>query len=819
MSDSWLRDLHFALRALRRQPGFLTAAVTTLALGIGAATAIFSVAYGVTLRPLPYPEPDRLLRIYEANIANGQPKQDVSVGTFHEWREGSPSIAAAALYTKPRTRFLAGAERDSIVSMAVSPAFFDVLGTRPALGRTFKAERQYSRSTLREVVVTDAAWRRLFGGDPAAVGRVIRFADDDDPFEVVGVLPASFQFTEPVDLFQPKIVAVPIARILRNWRYDRMIARLQPGATVEQARAELGTVSVRLARDFPTSNGGWSATVEPLHASIVGSFARASWLLLAGVGVVLLVACVSVGGLLIARAVSRDRETQVRVALGAGSWRLLRFWLAEASIIAAGGGAAGIAIAWLGVLALKAAAPPGIPRLDAIALDVPALVVAALATLLSIALFSAAPLAFRRQTSGLKGSGAGAGETPAQHLARGAVLIAQCAGAAALVVLAVMLTRSFVNLLSFDRGWKSSGVLSLTVAPPMPPELRRPWYRFVEWSDRLVQRLEATPGIARAAITTQVPLSPEPYPSTIARGRGKGAGDNARWPGVSHHVTDGYFDVMGIRLVDGRLFGPGERFNEAQVNWTEKADRGAAIVTEATARLLWPGQSPIGQALWLPDIDSVTWREVIGVVADIQFHAIGEAPAAHVFIPWTQTSTGRPRLVVRATAADAAGIVTAVREAIESVEPGTRVDNVATLDALVARATAQPRFTSRIVSAFGALALVLAAVGIYGTLSFVVGARTREIGVRIALGATPGQIMSRTLSRGLVPAAFGALIGVGAALAIARAFRALLFEIDPVDGGSMLAGVALLGVVAALAAFGPARRAARVDPVQALRAD
>jgi predicted permease len=599
-----------------------------------------------------------------------------------------------------------------------------------------------------------------------------------------------------------------------------MIARLRPGATVAQARAELGAVSIRLARDFPTSNAGWSATIEPLHASIVGSFARASWLLLAGVAVVLLVACLNVGGLLIARAVSRDRETLVRIALGAGSWRLLRLWLAEAFIIATAGGSAGVMIAWLGVSALRAAAPPGIPRLNDIALDLPALAVAGLATLFAVFLFSAAPLASgRKRLAGLRASGAGAGETPARQLARGAVMIAQCAGAAALVVLAVMLTRSFINLSSFDLGWKPSGVLSLTVTPPMPPELRRPWYRFVEWSDRLVQRLEATPGIARAAITTQVPLSPEPFPSTIARGRGKTAGDDVRWPGVSHNVTDGYFDVMGVRLVAGRLFGDGDRFNEAQVNWTEKAERGAVIVTETTARLLWPGQSPIGQALWLPDIDSVTWREVVGVVADIQFHAIGEAPAAHVFIPWTQTSTGRPRLVVRSGSRDAAAIAAAVREMIESVEPGTRVDNVTTLDALVARATAQPRFTSRLVGAFSALALALAAVGIYGTLSFIVGARAREIGVRLALGATPGHIMWRMLSRGLLPAALGGVIGVGVALALARTFRALLFGIEPVDPRSAAAGLVALIAIAAVAALGPARRAARVDPVQALRAD
>jgi putative ABC transport system permease protein len=819
MTDSWLRDLRFAARGLGRQPSFVAAAVATLALGIGAATAIFSVAYGVSLRPLAYPHPNRIVRIHEANLANARPRVDVSVGTFHEWREGVPSLESAALYTQARTRFLEGADQNPLVTMGVSPAFFDVLATPPAIGRGFKPEAQYTRTTRREVVLTDAAWRRLFNGDPAAVGRHIQFADDDDRFEVVGVLPAAFTFTQPVDLFQPTTVEVPVARILRNWRYDRMIARLRPGATIEQARAELGAVSSRLAREFPASNAGWSATIEPLHDSIVGSFARATWLLLAAVGAVLLIACLNVAGLLLARAVARDRETLVRIALGAGWWRLLQLWLAEAALLAVAGAAAGIALAWIGVSALKAAAPPGIPRLDAVALDLPALAVAAFASLAALFVFAAAPALSRRERrDGLRTTGSGAGETPARHLARTISLTAQCAGAAALIVLAVMLTRSFVKLAAFDLGWQPSGAISLRVNPPMPRELRRPWFRFVEWSDRLVQRLQASPGITHAAVTTQVPLGPDSYPSTLARGRGRTAGDPARWPGITHNVTDGYFETMGIRLIRGRTFGAADRFTEAQLTSSERAERGAALVTETTARLLWPGQDPVGQALWLPDIDNVGWREVVGLVSDIQFHAVGEPPAAHVFIPWTQTSTGRPRLIVRGTL-DTPALAAAVREIVESVEPGTRVDQVSTLDALVSRATAQPRFTTSLVSAFGVLALILAAVGIYGTLSFVAGARVREFGIRIALGAPPRDIVKRTLARGLMPAAAGGLAGLGLAIVIARTFRSLFFGIEPIDAGSLMAGALLLFAASLAAALGPARRAGRTDPIAALRAE
>jgi predicted permease len=402
---------------------------------------------------------------------------------------------------------------------------------------------------------------------------------------------------------------------------------------------------------------------------------------------------------------------------------------------------------------------------------------------------------------------------------RTAMSVAQCAGAATLVVLAVMLTRSFINLTSVDLGWDPSRVLSMNVSPPMPPELRRPWARYVEWSDRLIARLETTPGIERAAITTQIPLSPQSHPTTLARGRGKGTTEDLRWPGVKHVVSDVYFDLMGIRLASGRTFGVADRFTAAQlIDGRQRPERGVVVVSESTARTLWPDRPAIGQAMWLPDVDTVGWREVVGVVEDIQFHAVGEAPAFHVFVPWTQHPTGAPRLVVR-TIGSPESFVDVVRDVVGAVEPGTHIDQIASLDALVSRATAQPRFTSRLVGAFGALALLLAAVGIYGTLSFLVTARMREIGIRLALGAPRSGIMSHVLWRGLVPAVAGGVIGLGIAVALARTFRALLFDVEPLDLTSFAGGATVLLVVALVAALGPAHRASRVDPVRALRSE
>jgi predicted permease len=813
-------DFRHAFRLVRRAPGFAIAAIVVLALGIGASTAIFSVAYGVALRPLPYPDADRLIRVYEANRANGKPKEDVSEPAFHEWRTAAGSLESAALFTDRRIRFLEGTSEHPIVSMSVSPAFFEVLGVPPALGRAFQPERQYTRETRREVVISHGAWQRLFGGDPAVIERTVRFADDEDPWRVVGVMPPSFSFDASVDFWQPFLIRLPLGRITRAWRYDHVIARVRPGVSIDHARAELEAVAGRLGQQFPIEHGGWTVTVESLQESIVGNFARISWLLLTSVAVVLAVTYLNVGGLLVARGIAREREMSVRAALGAERWRLHRLRLAEAGVLAGFGTGSGVLLAWWALRSLKAAAPPAIPRLDAIALNLPTLAVAVFSAVVAVMFFTLAAGRLRRvEISGaLRTGSAGSGESRHRHTARIALTVAQCAGAAALVVLAVVLTRSFMRLAAVDLGWQPDGVLSLSTSPPMPRELRRPWFRYVEWSDRLIARLESTPGIERAAITTRVPLAAEEFAATVARGRGKAGADTARWPSVTHHVSDGYFDLMRIRVTAGRTFDRRDRFTEAQVNWVARAERGVAVITETTARTLWPGHSAIGQALWLPTLDNVGWREVIGVVEDIQFTAVGETPSVNVFVPWTQNTTGSPMLLARGTA-DAASIIPDVRRVVEEVEPGTRVHAIAPLDDLVARATARPRFTSQLVAAFGVLSLLLAAVGIYGTLSFLVGARMREIGVRLALGARPREVMIMMLWRGFLPALVGGAVGIALAIALGTWFRSLLFDVAPADSGSLAFGGVLLAITALVASLGPALRASRVDPTVALRSE
>ncbi len=689
------------------------------------------------------------------------------------------------------------------------------------LGAGFKPESEYTRFTADdEAIISHGAWQRLFGGRPDVIDHTIEFtgAGDNDVYRIVGVMPEGFSFGGAVDLWRPVLlVELPIRQTLRLWRYDGMIARLRPGGTIEASRAELMAICETLARDYPRSNAGWTVTVESLHASVIGDFGRATWMLLASVAVVLIVTCLNVGGLLTARAVARQRETAVRIALGASSWRRLRLSLCEASVLGVCGGAAGLLLAWSGVAALRAASPPGIPRVDAVQIDAAALAITALATLFSVFVFAAAPYrGTRHDISGrLRATSDHGGATA---MSRGALAVAQCAGATTLVVLALLLTRSFQELTAVELGWSPNRVLSMSINPKLPPELRRrPWYRYVQWSDELMGRLEATPGVERAAITTQVPLSPS-FASTLAKGRGKTSLDTARWPGVQHNVSDGYFQLMGIRLLSGRTFGLADRLNEAQHIGEQPVDLGIAVVSESTARVLWPDRPAVGQALWLPDADRAAWREVVGVVEDIQFRTVGESPALHVFVPWTQFPTGRPRLLVK-TSGNPAAAALLVRGVAQQMSIGSNIDQIATLDALVSRATAQPRFTSRVVATFGTLALVLAGVGIYGTLSFMVSSRRREIGIRIALGASRERVMRAVLWRGLSPAVLGAVIGGAGAVTLARMFRALLFNVRSLDPLSLGGAVAVLLLVATVAALGPAAVAARTDPAQSLRAE
>ena len=815
--ESWLRDLRLAARALRRQPVFAIAAIATFALAIGAATAIFSVTYGIAFRPLPYPDADRIIRIYEANAATNERTLDVSKGTFQGWRESVSSIEHAALFSRAQTHYVASDPPQPLLMMSVSPRFFDVLGVAPAHGRSFKAESDYTRFTTNEIVLSHRAWLRLFGGTADIIGRSVVLVDRAKPLTVVGVMPVTFAF-EDTDAWQPEIVEVPVARVLRSWRYDRAIARIRPDASISTLRAELAAVSSRLAAEFPSTNQGWSATVERLRDATIGAFSRASWLLIAAVGAVLLVACANVAGLLTARALGRVRETHIRSALGAGLARLAQLWLCEAAVLASVGAAGGLGLAWLLIRALRAAAPAGLPRIHDIAIDLPVLAVTAAVTILCAIFFALVPLAAMRAHGRRDGLRPGAGRHGGAFRRRiSTTLVAvQCGAAVVLVILAAMFTQSFVNLTRLDLGWTPDRVLGLDVAPRIDAPNRRPWFLYAQWADRLTTRLEATPGIVRAAVASDVPFSPHRFPAEVAAAKTRRP-DEPRWPVELHIVTPAYFDVLGIRLVRGRLFSGNDRFGEEALN-SGTPPAGIAVISASLAHALWPNQEALGQIIRLPGADLHPSREVVGIVDDVQFTRVTNQPAFDAYVPWFQGPTGRPRLLVK-TADDPLAIVGAVRTAILTENRATVIDQVTPVQALIDRATSQPRVTSRLVAMLGALALILAAVGVYGALATLVRSTARETAVRIALGASPAQTWARTLGLGLVPVAMGSAAGLIAGALVVSAIRGLLFGVNAADVWSYALAAGTTGLVAVVACLEPASRAARTQPLEVLRGD
>jgi putative ABC transport system permease protein len=818
--DNIRRDLAIAVRSLGRTPAFTLAAVATFALGIGAATAMFSVAYGIAFRPLPYQHADRIVRIYESNTKTNETKQQVSQGTFQAWREGVTSIEHIALFGDSGVLYMAGDSPQPITVRRVSPAFFDVLGAAPLIGAGFKPESAYTRFTANEYVLSHAAWQRLFGGDPDINGRLFYIREDDDPIRVVGVMPKDFAFDAPVDAWRPMIVELPVARILRSWRYDNVVARLRAGRTIDELRAELDVASQRLAQEFPATSAGWTATAEPLRDAIIGGFGRASWLFLGAVAAVLLAACANVAGLLTARALGRTRETSIRVALGAGRWRLAQLWLTEAFVLAAAGATAGVGLAWWLVRLLRAAAPPGLPRVEDIAVDMPALAVALVATVSAALVCALVPLVGTRDRSlpgALSAGSARSGDTRVRRRVSTGLVALQSGAALALVVLAIVFGRSFLNLTAVDLGWRPERVLGLDVKPSMPANVRRPWFLYAQWAERLVARLEATPGIARAAITTVIPFDGRVIRAEIARGRTLVANE-ARWPVSLNIVSEGYRETVGLTLRRGRWFTADDRFDESVLTYAGPYPDGVAVVSESVARALWPGENPVGQQFRLPGLGRGPFQTVVGVVADVRFASVAGEPALEVFQPWLQAPTGVPRLLVRATS-DAALIAPAVRAAVLAENPATGIDRVTPVESLVERATAPSRLIRNLIASLGLLALVLAAVGVFGALSMLVTAGARETAVRIALGASPSATMWSALARGLWPVCAGAAGGLLAAVLLVQGAQSLLFGFERVDAASLLTGAGVVLAVTFVACLAPALRAARTDPLNVLRAE
>jgi predicted permease len=794
------RDLRQAVRSFARRPGFTALALATIGLGIGANTAIFTVVDAVLLRPLPYPEPDRLALIWEQDGERGWDRVPASAEDFLAWRGEAQAFEAIAAGRGNSYALTSGdGPPEQLPGMAVSAEFFSVFGVAPALGRPF-APSANQEGADGVVVLSHGLWERRYGADPGLVGRTIQI--DGRPVEVVAVMPEGFQFPSTAQLWTP-LVFSQAQLDDRNWHFLTVVGRLADGVGVEGARTEMRGLAARIAQDWPESNGGWTADVRPLHAEMTQSVRSMLWILLGAVGFVLLIACANVANLLLVRAAGRSREMSLRAALGAGRMRLVRQLLSESIVLAVAGGILGVLLASWGLETLLALGPVTVPGGGEITLDMRVLGVTAAGALVTGLVFGAAPAvslwrsdlatSMREGGRGRVGNGG--------HRLRSLLVVSELALALVLVTGAGLMLQSVRGLLSVDVGVATEDRLVAQLS--LPPARYPGQEEQALFYDALLERAESIPGVERAALSPWLP--PTGGPQIHVRIEGVHEAWTMDLPVARiRSVNAGYFEAMEIPLLRGRALTGDDRAGAARV----------AVVDQAFVDAHFPGEEPVGRLIRTLEDEP---REIVGVVDNVANAGLGNASQPSVYLPYRQTSYGPGQTLVLVSSRDPQALVPALREAVAELDPELPLVGIGTLEDRVGQALAQPRFNATLLGLFAALAVVLAAVGIYGVMAVTVSERTGEIGVRMALGATGDAVRGLVVRRAVVLAGTGVVLGVGASLLLTRVMDSLLFDIEPADPVTLGAVSALLFGVALLASYLPARRASRLDPVGALR--
>lgn len=810
-------DVRYALRMFARTPMFTGLTVLALALGIGANSAIFTVVDSVLLEPLPYANPERLVMVWNDNTREGVPQYPMSPANFLDVKASTRTLERVEMMysflVSAAMRTGEGTER--IVGAGLTPGMFELLGRGAAFGRTL---RPADRAGL-DIVLSDGFWRRRFGADSRIIGRQLTI--NDQAATIVGVMPPDFHFPLktmlgpsgfsnavepdawfPLDATGPQFVqnGLPV----RTVHYLSVVGRLAPGATVEQADEEIRTIAARLEAQFPDVNRGLKARVVPLHEQAVGRARPALVLLLAGVGFVLLIACVNVANLLLARSAARQREIAVRTALGAGRPRLLAQMLVESGLLAAAGGVLALGFVVAGVRVLLVAAPPELPRLNEVTPDGTVVLFTALVAILAGLLVGTAPAiaAGRSEVrSALTDASRGIVSGMRRHV-RAALVVGEIALAVVLTVGAGLLLHSFQKLVQVDPGFRTDNLLTMQVSLPgrlATADARRAFYA------GLFERLDAIPGVTATGGTTRLPLgSTNVTTRVLVEGRPMTPGE---MPEVEmRRAVHRYFEAMGMPILRGRSFtaedGP--------------ATQPVAVVNQTMARRLWPHEDPVGRRFKMGANPQTPWTTVIGVVGDVRHTGLDVEPVAEFYIWYTQGPPVAPFLVVRTTG-DPAAIAETVRAELKAFEKDLAVYDMQTMTQVRAASVAGRRFVMALAMAFGLLALVLAAVGVYGVMALVVTERTQEIGVRLALGAEPRQVLGLIMRQGMVLAAAGIGVGLAGGLALGPLMAGQLYGIGAADPATLTGVPVLLLAVALLACVVPARRAMRVDPLTALR--
>ena len=795
------QDVRHALRVFRKAPVFSLVALATLALGIGANTAIFSVVHALLLSPLPYAQSDRLVTVWQDLRGRGGPVDEwATPGNYVDWKARS-DVFAALTAVRGWSASLSGiGQPEPLVGEQITHEYFDVLGVRPSLGRAFTLQDDVPNAA-RVAIIGHGLWMRDFGGDAGVIGRTVMLSGE--PHQIVGVMPPGFRPAILMDAEVWRPARLNTATPSRGAVVLRIVARLRPGVTLTQASATLADYARTLERAHPDSNLKAGIALVGMHERVVAGVRPALLALLSAVGFVLLIACVNVANLLLARASSRGREIAVRMALGAARRRIVRQLLTESVLLAAAGGGIGVLLGSWGVALLLSAAPAGIPRVGTIGVNGPVLAFAAAVTLLTGLLFGLAPAWHASRDScapALKEGGRGATTTTGQRT-RQALIVGEVALALMLLVGGGLLLRTFVKLQGTSLGFAPDHLLTGFVQPTRPKYASED--AIVALYDRLVEGASALPGVRVAALSSVIPLGGDSDTDFEIEGRPRpphGIGQPVAWYRI---VSAGYFDAMGITRLQGRLFAARE-------------SAPSIVINESMALKYWPGEDPIGRHI-RPD-PSAPWFSIIGVVNDVKVRGAQRGTEVEMYVPYWQIPEAGINLVLK-TATEPALLAGPMRRLVASIDPDMPVASLQPMDDLVAEAIQAPRFFAAIAGLFGVVALVLAGIGIYGVMAFSVAQRRAEIGVRLALGAAERQIFGLVVGESLRLAAVGLLIGAAAALAVGRALRQLLFGVSGADPLTFAATASVLLVVAFAASYLPARRAMRTDPMQALRVD
>ena len=802
MAD-WISAFRYAFRSLRRQPTFVAIALLTLTLGIGANTAIFSVIRAVVLNPLPYEDPERIVVLWEVNPEGNIER--VAVPTFEDWQEEARSLEALAAYRTVDFAFAGTGEPLSVSGARATPGLFAVLKAHARLGRTFAAEEAVLGAD-RVVVLSHAFWQRVLGANPAIVGTSIPL--DSQPYTVVGVMPPGFEFPTSTNVqvwtplaFDPK----DLHGQSRRARSLMVVGRIAPAATAAQAQKELSVLAGRIATEYKSSNEGWGARVVPAHEQLVAASRPALTMLMGAVGFLLLIVCANMANLMLARLSTRRREVAVRAALGASRWDVARPILAESLLLSAGGGVLGLLTAVFGLRLLATLPEARLPRMEQIQLDGGVLLFTTAVSIGVAIAFGLLPALHASRTD-LRGSlseSAGTTSSPSARRVLNGLVIGEVALALVLLVGAGLMTRSFARLLQVDPGFEPNNVVAAQVF--LPTAKYRERHRLVQFYEDVLARLRSTPGVTAASAVSALPMNEvgaaSALPFTVEGRQPPPTEDPLADVRI---VAPSYFETMRIALLEGRFLD----VRDTDGQGTQRT----SVINQTMARRYFPDRSPIGQTIVNPHGKSV----VVGVVADVRNRGLASEAKKQVYLPLRQSPTAGMALVAR-TDGDPTAFGGEIRRAVRAVDAEQPIYDLSTMDQILARAVFLPRLSTTLLAAFAGAALLLAVLGIYGVLSYSVSQRTREIGLRMALGATSGRTVGLVARNSLLMVGVGIAAGLVVAVMLARSLGGILYDVSPFDVPSFALAALMLVVAGLAAALLPARRATRVDPMVALR--